>query len=184
MLYAIVTLAIFAGLLNRALRQESLGLKKLDARFKLFELRDELRRGIIDASVPYNRWAKYMDTTLTKTIDALQEVNIWEAIALVLSYRNDSSIRQAQMNLENALKKKENEKIKQIYDKYEICLFDFLLLRHSALVGSIKRTGAASIRASVAVDRCVAYVCRKRDQAVRLFGSVPETSTLLKYGGS
>jgi len=118
MLYAIVTLAIMAGLLNRAVRQDALELKKLDMRFKLFALRDELRRGIIEESVPHNQWTEYLDTTLTKTIDALQEINVWEALALVASYRNDSLILQPQKNLEAALKQKENAKTKQIYDKY------------------------------------------------------------------
>lgn len=135
MLYATLTIVILLILLDRATRKATLDRLQLGMRFKLFALRDELRLAAIQGQAPYGRWFEYLDTTITKFIDNLQDINVWEISAFGLSHLGDESIALAWQDLEAALAKDENRKLAEIYEKTTNCVLNFLVLRHKTTVG-------------------------------------------------
>src|ERR1700737_4672493 len=92
MLYLILTTLILLALLDRALRGGRIRLLKLDVEFQLFELRDELRNEGIREEIPYHNWFDYMDTTLTRTIGAIDKVNPWLAVGFIRIHRKDADL--------------------------------------------------------------------------------------------
>lgn len=131
MLVVLLSTLIMLALLDRATRYGRLELLKLQTRFKLFALRDELRRKLISGEIPNSNWFAYMDTTLTKSIDRLNDFTIWEAAALAASVDGDPSVQKAHKNLQQALKRPENREIASIFNKYRNCLMGFLYNRHT-----------------------------------------------------
>jgi hypothetical protein len=207
------------ALLDRATRYGRLEILKVQTRFNLFALRDELRSKLIKGEIPNNNWFEYMDTTLTKSIDRLNSFTVWQAAVLAVHNEKDASVRKARQNLEEALEKPENKEIAGIYNKYILCLAVFLYHRHSTfrflmspkkMAGEQKKsedqsvnhrghlplndsagiaknkntkrnTGKTTPRKTINLrDRTISGVIRPKE-AVSIFSTSPETSTLMKY---
>lgn len=157
-------------LLDRALRigrQETL---LCETRFKLFALRDELRMAAIEEAIPQNRWFEYLDTTLTKAIDKLPRFTAWEALALYVNHRHDLSISEAVRCLDEALEQSENSGLAEFYDKFVLCLVEFLFERH-----------IVTSHTMLAIANVASGVLTIRDRLVRILTAAPETSTLQQY---
>jgi hypothetical protein len=71
-----------------------------------------------------------MDTTLTRTIDHIQWVSVWQAAAFWFIHRKDKNLRRAQEALERALSANENTEIERIYCEYVVVIRDYLRSRH------------------------------------------------------
>lgn len=166
MLYFLIALVIMFSLIDRSLRIGRLERLKLELRFQLFALRDELRLAVINGEAPDNKWFEYLDTTLTKAIDHIQEINLWEALALLSIYKKDKSVLHAQAGLLSALQERENEKISEVYYKLLKTLAGFIMERHAIL--------KAFVVGSVIIARTV-------NKLAKVVTTAPETSTLLEY---
>ncbi len=170
MLYFLISMLIMLALLDRSLRIARLESLRLDVRFKLFALRDELRSAAVSGDVPKNRWFDYLDTSITKSIDVLPHLNVWEALALMYSYANDESVLDAQLELGKALEQEENQGLKKIYGMYLRYMVDLLVDRH-------KTSGSVVMGLAQMMGR----VLNLTQKLAAILTSAPETSTLLKY---
>ncbi len=170
MLYVLVSVLIMTALLDKALRRGRIELLLLEMRFKLFALRDELREGVISGTTPENNWFEYLDTSITKAIDLLPTITVWEALALVLRYRNDEEVQRAQMTLFEALSREENKKLAEIYGEFVVCIVEVLFRRHIGIRYGM--TAAAKI---------VVSAKEFKKKAAQIVTVAPETSTLSHY---
>lgn len=170
MLFFLVSMLIMLALLDRALRIGRLESLRLDTRFRLFALRDELRRAAVNGTVPQNRWFVYLDTSITKAIDVLPHISIWTALALIYTHSDDKSILEAQAELREALAQEENSQLCLIYVKYLACILTLLRERHRAL-GYTVFSAAKAIGAMTGL----------KDRLAAIFTVAPETSTLLEH---
>jgi hypothetical protein len=159
-----------AGLLDKALRRGRVELLLLEMRFKFFALRDELREGVIDGSLPENKWFEYLDTSITKAIDLLPTITAWEALALVLRYRNDPDVQQAQLALLTAFSQDENQKLARIYSTFVSHLVELLFRRHIGI-----RFGMMGLAKTVVSARGF------KEKAAKIITVAPETSTFTHY---
>lgn len=170
MLYFLASMLIMLALLDRALRIGRLESLRLETRFRLFALRDELRRGGFSGAAPQNKWFEYLDTTITKAIDVLPHINAWEALALLAAYAKDKSVWAAHIELSEALEQPENHALSEVYDKYLDCIVDLLAERH--------RTSG---RVLVTTARAVGRMAHLKNRLAEIITIAPETSTLLNY---
>lgn len=174
MLFLILTVSIMLALLDRSLRTGRLDLLKLRLRFDLFALRDELRAAAITGEAPLNQWFEYLDTTLTKSIDNIESLNLWEAMALLIAHGRDASIQRAYDRLLAALRQPENRKLAEIHGKLVSVHGQFLASRHRGPMVTIVGLAKLAVSTDRLIDRC-------RDRIERILASAPETSTLLRY---
>jgi hypothetical protein len=170
MLYVIIGVIAMCMLLDKAARRGRLSKLKLKTRFQLFSLRDELRWSLIKGEVQPNRWFEYMDTTLTKSIDNLEDINLLESVALVALYHRNQEVHEAVAKLKEALAQPSNRQLALISEKYTECLTHFLIARHFGTV----RSGLFLLKVA---DKLNAL----NRGLVNIFASAPETSTLLMY---
>ena len=170
MLYFLASMLIMLALLDRAIRVGRLESLMLETRFKLFALRDELRCAAIKGEVPQNRWFEYLDTSITKAIDALPRISVWEALALLYSYAGDKSVVQAQKELFEAFEEEENVGLGEIYGKYLLCIMTLLVQRHKTLKFTV-----------VGTARMMGKMVNLKDRLAAIFTVAPETSTLLEH---
>lgn len=161
---------IMLALFDKALRRGRFELLFSEARFKLFALRDELRDGVIDGSLPDNKWFEYLDTTITKAIDLLPTITAWEALGLVLRYKNDSAVQHAQLMLIEALGKDENKGLATIYAKFVMCIAEVLFRRHLGIRFSM-----------TALIQVVGRARGLKKKVAEIVTVAPETSTLNQY---
>jgi hypothetical protein len=158
------------ALLDRAVRIGRLETLRLEARFKLFALRDGLRRAAIEESVPQNKWFEYLDTSITKAIDMLPHINAWEVLALMYRYSDDESVLDAHIELQDALQQEENQGLQKIYAEYILCIAWLLVERH-------RTSGVIALKVAKTVGRAV----NLRDSLATIVSIAPETSTLLQH---
>jgi hypothetical protein len=170
MLYVLISVLIMASLLDRAIRKGRIELLLLEMRFKFFALRDELREGVIDGSLPENKWFEYLDTSITKAIDLLPTITAWEALALVLRYRNDPQVEQAQIALLSAFSEEENQNLAMIYGKFVAHIVEILIRRHIGI-----RYGMMGLAKIVVGARGF------KEKAAKIITVAPETSTFRHY---
>src|SRR5262249_44120274 len=111
MLYVILLTVVMLAFLDRATRLAKVDYLKAETRFNLFALRDELRNAAIEGQVQRNNWFDYMDTTLTAAIERLDAFTFLGWLALAFRHREDTSLLQAQENLDRALNSPSNEKM-------------------------------------------------------------------------
>lgn len=170
MLYFLVSMLVMLALLDRALRIERLETLRLETRFSLFKVRDELRLATIEGKAPQNKWFEYLDTSITKAIDLLPHINAWEALALMFTYANDTSVLGAEMELHEALEQPENRELDKVYRNYIVCIARLLFKRHRS-----------SARVLLYFARFVGKVSKIKDRMATIVSIAPETSTLLEH---
>src|SRR5712672_2966688 len=87
------------------------------ARFRMFAARDLLRRKLYIGETADDRWFVYMDTTLTKSIEAVEVINIWEAIAIWKQFgEGDEETKRARQALHEELAR--NPALREVHDSY------------------------------------------------------------------
>src|ERR1044071_2726930 len=122
MLIALFSALGMLMLLDRSTRLAKLDLLKLKTRCHLFRLRDDLRRAAISGEVPMNWLFDYLDTSISRTISHLDEINLWEGLALLLSHGKDQALLQAQKHIEKVMREKDNQALMPFYYQYLFCL--------------------------------------------------------------
>lgn len=133
MLYAAIFILIALALLDNSTRMAKKEMITYKFRFRLFALRDKLRNSLISDEIQRSNWFGYMDTTITKTITLLPNMNIWEIFLIGYLHRNNQQILSAQKRLDNALNQEENTVLASINDELTTCVFEYLKARHKAL---------------------------------------------------
>ncbi len=204
MLYIIISTIVMLGFLDRSLRRGHLDKLKLKTRFELFAFRDELRLALIRGEVAPGRWFDYLDTTLTKSIDNLDDINLWESIALLLSYSKDPAIEAAIAKQAEELRDPANHRLLDLQTKFTSCLARFLMKRHFGMLPHNREPEQAKVplvepshpevpspfsdEPEVRIRRplwaLVKGFFRPNIGFVRIFTSAPQTSTLVQYAGT
>lgn len=176
MLFVILGCLVLLALLDRTVRGGRIRLAELDFRFGLFEIRDVLRDAAIDEEISYSKWFDYMDTTLTRTLDAVEAVNPWMAVGYAFTHRNDPAVKQGRRELEEALRRPENKKIARVYAMYTECISKFLKARFPA-----SWPLAAIIFAITDRQQRSDSVQEEERKLAPVFSFSPETSTFSEY---
>jgi hypothetical protein len=146
----------------------------LESQFRLFKLRDDLRAAVTSGDVHPANWVfEYLDSSITRSIDALPGLHIWRVLGLMVTHRPDRvAIAARQDNLRRELAKDKNRILAQMYMRYVGEMGLFLIRRHSTFQWCAK----TAIRC-LNVGRYVKHFW----QNVREFlTEAPETSTLLE----
>jgi hypothetical protein len=176
MLFIILGSLVLLALLDRTVRGGRIRLAELDFRFGLFEIRDVLRDAAINEEISYSKWFDYMDTTLTRTLDAVQAVNPWMAAGYGLIHRNDRDVKVGLRELEEALARPENKKIARVYAMYTECLNRYLKARFP-----VSLPLAAMVSVIIDRDQRGHSVQEEERKLAPVFSVSPETSTFSEY---
>lgn len=170
MLFVLISILIMVALFDRATRLSRMDLLLLEKRFKLFALRDELRQGVIDGTMPNNKWFDYLDTSLTKAIDLLPTITVWQTLALLVRYKDDEEIMGAHATLLEAFSEEENRQLAPVYGKFVVYIAELLYRRHIGI-----RYGMTALVKVVRGARGF------RKKAAEIITVAPETSTFNYY---
>jgi hypothetical protein len=167
LIFVVLTIAVF-GYLDYAARKSRVDLVLLDSRFKLFRVRDRLRMLAIDGKVEHDNWFDYFDTTLTKMIDLLPALTIWQIALLVFHYRKDIMSEKWHADLDAFLAA--NPEYQSIFSEYARVIGGFLFGRHWVIKAGFNFVARFTF----------ALTEFKRDSAA-IVATAPETSTFLQY---
>lgn len=170
MLYFLIAIVVLVGLCDMASRQSRTEFLLLNFRFRLFEIRDELRTSAITDEVEVNNWFDYLDTTLTKAIDQLPHLTVWQALILFVHYKDDEDINEARNELMKALNQEGNEKFAELYEEYMTTIGSFIFTRHRSMRLSFK-----------AFAKVTNSLINLKSGIAKVLSAAPETSTLLKH---
>jgi len=165
MLIVLLAAIVMLYMLDRAARWGRLDLLKQDARYQLFELRDEARRALINGEIPPGNDFDYFDTTLSRVIGQMDHVNVWVGAFLLYKYRNEELERPLKQ-LQARLEKPENWKLAELHARYRNVFVFFLVRRHCILTWLAQFVSRAS---------------RIKKQLVDTFLGAPPTSTLMLH---
>jgi hypothetical protein len=178
MLVAVIASLAMIAVIERYTRGSHLELAQLRTRYRLFALRDRLRREAFAGAIPCDDWFKYMDTTLTRTIDSLSDVNVWKALAYFAVYGRMDDAEEAQAALQKAVSR--NDAFRRIYDDYKRLLWELVEERH-VLVRNLPRYLYALARLLRMFDGSFSLLRRSKEHALDGLITAPSTSTLLEY---
>jgi hypothetical protein len=171
--------------LDKAVRRGPLELQDANLRYELFSARDRLRFSLIKGETEYNKWFKYLDTTLTQTIHSVRDVNPVIATFAMMQFQNDPAFDVAYHEREAALMLDENRGVKKAYRRYIETIGDYLTKRHSL---SLRIMVEVMMRLEKRAQAHPTDIHTSKDpktsgESVAPFFSLsPQTSTLLKYG--
>jgi len=150
----------------------------LEYRYKLFELRDELRGHIIANGNPKlaKSWVfLFLDSTITKLITLLPELSFWKMIALLFTHRNSNRMQQHRTHLEREYRKADNMKFKQIEVKLMATVGQYIEKRNAPTWAVIHFLVFRVVKA------CFAPANKLRKESLAVAVEAPETSTLGEY---
>lgn len=184
MLYLLISMIIMLAFLDKALRVEPLKLADLTLRYKLFSARDRLRLSLIKGETEYNKWFQYFDTTLTRTIHNVKDVNPVLGTVAMLQFKKHPVIDAAYHQFEAALLLPENRQIGKAYRQYIEGIGEYLTVRHrfSLRIMIFVMVMMDKMSASHPNDIHASSDPRKSGESVApIFSLHPQTSTMLRY---
>jgi hypothetical protein len=178
MLIAIVTSIVLITVIDRFARVGRIELAEARTRHELFALRDRLRREAIAGAIQFDGWFKYMDTTLTRSIDSVHDVNLWKALTYFSVYGRLEMAERAYSDLQEAMQQR--PALRAVYTAYSETLWDLIEERH-ILIRNLPKVVFAAGRVFSALDGCFSWLRKSKRHALEGLLSAPETSTLLEY---
>jgi len=178
MLISVVTTAVMLAAIDRYIRLGRVELAERRARYALFALRDRLRREALAHTIRFDAWFRYMDTTLTRAIDSVHEVNVWKALVYSSVYGRLDQTERAYAELQAAMA--DNQPLQAIYLEYTRILWRLVEDRHAS-VRNLHRYVFAAGRAFTFFDGCFAWLRKSKRRVLEGLITAPETSTLLQY---
>lgn len=173
MIYLLIFLLFALSRLDRIrrARRETVVLRH---RYRLYALRDRLREAALcEKADPANWVFLYIDSSITKAINALDELTVGKAALSIAFYRPADEHRRRVRRLVQELRKPSNAALRSIYREYSEALMEFLRDRHVTMRVNphLRRTNDA-----------VAHARAKIAEQVRTFLTQgPDTSTFSEY---
>jgi hypothetical protein len=172
MIYAAIYLLLLLVVLDRV-HSLSLSTDVFRYQCRLFEIRDNLREGVVNGSVDPSHWVfHYLDSTIVKTIDSLGSLTLWRIIGLALSGVDSTTIR-AQEALTVELDKSGNEYVKKVYTMYNSMVTLYLIERSVAI--------KTILRCLLGVVDLREHAQRQVRKIVCITTTAAETSTLAEF---
>ena len=103
-------------------------------RYRLYALRDKLRKHVMEGQVDNENWLfDYLDNSITKSCDMLSELNFGRFIIFWAFDNRDPKFKLAIEDLYQEFKRPENILLEKIDQDYTDILVDFLQERHKVL---------------------------------------------------
>jgi hypothetical protein len=174
MLFTIFTVLILLVLLDDALRVGRTQYVERELELRLFALRDRLRMSRAQGYIVDSNWARYLDTTISKTINASASVNIWFGTAYLICYRKAPFVTNLIQQREEFLSREENQALAEFFKEYRTIVRAGLRHRHKAMAATLSLLAKQWTR--------VKTFKHNLGGVVAVFANVPETSTLQQYG--
>ena len=141
-------------------------------KYRLFELRDKLRDNVIKGNINKNNWAfDYIDSSISKSINGLDGLNLWRAILLFSLHRKDERLNEFRANFNKQLEK--NNNLSLIYTEYGQLITRYILSKHG-LTFTISAMGLLPVIMSAFMIKQSINMANKAVKELRNF---PETST-------
>ena len=101
----------------------------LEYRFKLYRLRDQLRYFAIDGKIDKSNWVfNYMDTSISKTISIMDNMNLVFLIVIIIKNRNRKDLIEFNKSIETQVKL--NKHLYDVYLEYGRLNIEFLMKKH------------------------------------------------------
>ena len=142
----------------------------LKNKFRLYQLRDELREDTMRGDIEPKNWVfQYLDSSITKMTTILDELTIWRAITIFLR-PDDPRLLRARQHLMRELLKPENQILQKYHAKFTLALFIFFMQRHPVLYVFLKYIFHVAKSLHGWTSRAVDYLTE-----------APESSTLVEY---
>ncbi len=182
MLFEIVllTIAFYVFIYNyEQAKRGRLDRVQLDFRYRLFAIRDELREEAISGEIDKESWVfKYLDTTITKSINLLPRMSIWVITYRLLTQKKDPQFNEAIGELISELKKPDNHKIRMIDKKFDMVIGEFLIERHNILVFLSKNIILNLIKVIPKSKKIVIWLKKAWRDMIKKITESPSFSTL------
>lgn len=142
--------------------------------FRLYALRDALREAAMRKEVNPKSWVfLYLDSSIARTISALDRMTLWHVLLTALTHYQDESSRNAMEQLQKELHKPANKILKELHDQYTAEVSLFLIDRHLSI-----KIALSNILTAIRVGRSL----RQRWKRLIEYQMVaPETSTLRDF---
>ena len=158
-------------MLENCVRYEKLQLLKMRTRFSLFELRDRLRAAARSGEVHYGDAFNYLDTTLSLTIEKIDQITVLRGMVTYWYYKKDARFQLGCQWVERAFGAKNNAQLTTFLNAFHETLGNYLLDRHLF---------------STACDRVISHAIESvkskiKDDLIETYGCGPETSTAQEY---
>lgn len=172
MLVILIVLSLYGIEAIRYQRQASL---IADYRYRLFEMRDQLREIAVRDRDARRSWVfAYLDSTTAKAISLLPVLSVWRLFALASVYENDESYQTLSAHLERELTKPQLRELKAYEEALTGTVFAYLAKRHHTLHMTVQ-----VIDLVISPARKVVEDMRKRSLDVAI--KSPEMSTLPEH---
>jgi len=111
----------------------------LEYRFKLYKLRDKLRWLAINEKIDKNNWVfDYMDTSISKTISIMDNMNLVFLLVIAIKNRNRKELVEFNKSVNVVVDK--NKYLSEIFFEYGNLNIEFLMKKHywiTLIIGSI-----------------------------------------------
>lgn len=102
---------------------------ELEYEYRLFDLRDKLRRSAINGDIDKNsQFFRYLDSSICVTINELPRLNMLSLMMLSWRHRNNREIESFNKRL--AVEIEGNKKSALLYDEYGELIFEYFTKRH------------------------------------------------------
>ena len=174
MIFALLSVLMSISVIDRCTRMARVERLILSSRFKLFNLRDLLRRAAIDRTIDPGSWLfDYLDTSLTRSASRIASLNLFE-IAYIATCVGDEGITTRMRSLNLELNRKGNSRFRSIQEGFQKCILEFLAERHRAF-GISARSVTGALQSGQA-----AWQKWKKRSAVAVISN-PKMSTLHSY---
>lgn len=99
-------------------------------RYRIFELRDDLRRLAIDGKVDKDAWVfDYFDKSFSKSIAEYYYITAFRLVGSSMRIKGDEEFEKFSRKLDNELEK--NEHVKELVEKYYSIVADYVFNKHS-----------------------------------------------------
>jgi hypothetical protein len=172
------------ALLDRTWRGGRVRLLELNFEFQLYALRDELRESAVAGDIEYNNWFDYMDTTITRTIERVDNVNPWIAVGyLWLNKNNQEALMLASKELRTVLSSPENKKLGEIYAEFNKLVKEFLKSRFR-LSWPLAAIVAGAMCRGENKKAIHDSISEEEKRLAPVFSITPQTSTYWEYSPS
>jgi GH15 family glucan-1,4-alpha-glucosidase len=114
--------------------------KSLEAQYRLYELRDQLREAAMNKEVDPKSWLfEYLDSTLSKTIDNIGALSLINVLIWGILPREDQQVIAAREKLQQELSDPVNGILPRFYTSYIGAIAATLWARHALLRFATKR---------------------------------------------
>lgn len=154
--------------------QERLTLKY---KYKFFALRDKLRQSVIDGRIDKNDWVfDYIDTSISRTVSELDNLNLYSSVMLMKYHKNDAFIKAFRIQLQESLKR--NHVLTALFEEYGSISSAYIIEKHILL----KLLLIFGIKSVTSTFRWLQKVTRYFNRVALSLRFWPETSSISRFG--